>query len=226
MNFLDRREEALPSPEQTSLPPLVISVGNHSAEDGLARDPDHRFSARWHLEVSRLQPVGTSLACTRLASGNVGKDVLVRENPAMARTFLNLFIKAKGNYPTTDFRTLGWVHSTKKQWWSHLTLYVLEHFFVNEAVRATCYGIEVGVPNFYALLELYCSSFGTFFTPVGELGQDLHEMWGVLKLPMGFPPYEEYFPCTAELEQLKTQDQALFKTYRKIMCHYHMSRCS
>ena len=35
----------------------------------------------------------------------VGKDVLVGENLAMARMFLNMFVKADGNYPATDFRT-------------------------------------------------------------------------------------------------------------------------
>jgi len=41
------------------------------------------------------------------------------------RTFLNQFVKADSNYSTTDFRTPGWAYSTKKQWWSQLTNYVL-----------------------------------------------------------------------------------------------------
>jgi len=59
----------------------------------------------------------------------------------------------------------------------------------------------VSVPNFYALLELYYPSFGTFFTPVGELGLALHEMSEISNLPPGSLPYEEYFPCTAEFKQ-------------------------
>jgi len=46
----------------------------------------------------------------------VSRDVPARENPVMVRTFLNLFIKANGNYTATNFRTLCWDHSTKKQW--------------------------------------------------------------------------------------------------------------
>ena len=68
-------------------------------------------------------------------------------------------------------------------WWRDLTLYVLAHFEKDlerlglyEAVRATCYGIQMSVANFYAIFELYCPAIGTFFTPVGELGMALHEM--------------------------------------------------
>jgi len=64
-------------------------------------------------------------------------------------------------------------------------LYVLEHFVEDlknlglyEAVRATCYGTEMSVLNFYAIFELYCPASGTFFTPIDELGLGLvlHEM--------------------------------------------------
>ena len=73
--------------------------------------------------------------------------------------------------------------SPPKAWWRDLTLYVLAHFEEDlerlglyEAVRATCYGIQMSVANFYAIFELYCPATGTFFTPVGELGMTLHEM--------------------------------------------------
>jgi len=39
---------------------------------------------------------------------------------AMARTFLNYFIKDKGDYPGRDFWSPGWIHSSKKQWWSQI----------------------------------------------------------------------------------------------------------
>jgi len=74
---------------------------------------------------------------------------------------------------------------------------------LREAIRATCYGIQMSVANFYAILELYCPATGTFFTPVGELGMALHEMWEVSTLPMGSHPYEEYFLCEAELMLLE-----------------------
>ena len=85
-------------------------------------------------------------------------------------------------------------------WWRDLILYVLTHFEEDlerlglyEAVRANNYGIQMSVANFYAIFELYFLTTGTFFTPVGELGMALHEMWEVSALPLGSLPYEEYF---------------------------------
>ena len=64
-----------------------------------------------------------------------------------------------------------------------MTLHVLAHFEedlerlgLREAVRATCYGIQMSVVNFYAIFELYCPATGTFFTLVGELDMALYEM--------------------------------------------------
>ena len=91
-----------------------------------------------------------------------------------------------------------------------MTLYVLAHFGedlerlgLREVVRATCYDIQMSVANFYVIFELHCPAIGTFFTPIGGLGMALHEMWEVSALPMGSLPYEEYFPCEAELALLE-----------------------
>jgi len=70
------------------------------------------------------------------------------------------------------------------------------------------------VPNFFSIFELYCLDLGIFFTPVGELGLALHEMWEISNLPMGSMPYEEYFPCTIEPEQMEKDDPKMFETYR------------
>ena len=123
----------------------------------------------------------------------------------MAQTFGNQFLKVSDNYPTTYFRSPGWIHPPKA-WWKNLILYVLTHFRedlerlgLHEAIRATCYDIQMSIANFYAIFELYCPATGTFFTPVGELGMALHEIWEISALPMGSFAYEEYFPCEAEL---------------------------
>ena len=47
-------------------------------------------------------------------------------------------------------------------------------------------------------------------------------MWEVSALPMGSLPYEEYFPCEAELTLLEKQEPALFETYRELMCHFYI----
>ena len=39
---------------------------------------------------------------------------------------------------------------------------------------------------------------------------------------MGSLPYEECFPCEAELALLEKQEPALFETYRELMCHFYI----
>ena len=129
-----------------------------------------------------------------LHPGNVLQDIPVGENSAVAQTFGNQFFRVHGNYPATDFRIPGWIHPPKA-WWRDLTLYILAHFEEDlerlglyEPVRATCYGIQMSVANFYAIFELYCPATGTFFTLVGELGMTLHEMWEVSICQWVFSP--------------------------------------
>ena len=91
--------------------------------------------------------------------GNVLQDIPVGENSTVTQTFGNQFFKVHGNYPATDFRTPGWIHSPKA-WWKDLTLYVLAYFEedlerlgLREAVRTTYYGIQMNIANFYAIFE-------------------------------------------------------------------------
>jgi len=77
----------------------------------------------------------------------------------MAQTFGNQFLKVSGNYPATDFRAPGWIHPPQDQW-KNLAQYILAYFGkdleklgLHKAVRATCYGIQMSVANFYTILE-------------------------------------------------------------------------
>ena len=132
-------------------------------------------------------PVGydrsrSPLSVLGLHLGNVGQDIPVGDNPTIASAFINIFVKVHDNYLAMDFRTPERVHLAQKPWWIDLTLYVFEHFDedlrigLHKVVRATCYGIEVNMPTFYAIFELCCPTSGNFFTPVGELGLVLHEI--------------------------------------------------
>ena len=163
---------------------------------------------------------GPSRIVMGLHPGHVSCEMPMAENPAQVPTFLNRFVKAGGNYPAADFRTPGWVYSSKQAWWSSLIMYMLEVFAVDlkwlglyEAIRATCFSINISVPTFYAIFEMYCLASGMFFTPIGELGMALHEMWEVSNLPMGSQPYEEYFPCAEDLAQMEKDEPALYDTY-------------
>ena len=62
-------------------------------------------------------------------------------------------------------------------------MYVLKVFKINlkrlglyEAVRVSCFGININVPTFYAILEMYCLVPDMFFTLVEELGMALYEV--------------------------------------------------
>ena len=93
---------------------------------------------------------------------------------------------------------------------------------LHEAVRATCYGIEISVPNIFAIFWLYCPASGTFFTPVGELELALHEMWEISNLPMGSMSYGEYCPCIIELEQIEKDNLGMFETHQELMCYFYI----
>ena len=110
-----------------------------------------------------------------------------------------------------------------------MTTFILEEFEVElkkiklwEAIRGTCFRFNINVPTFYAILELYCPATGTFFTPVGELGLALHEMWDISRLPMGSYPYEEFFPCSGHLKKLSTKSPEVFDVFRELTNHFQI----
>ena len=72
------------------------------------------------------------------------------------------------------------------------------------------------------MLEFYNPSTCTFFTPSGELGFALHEMYEVSGLMMGNRPYEEYTPGTKELHIIRKQDPQVYETYWELLCHFHI----
>jgi len=47
------------------------------------------------------------------------------------------------------------------------------------AVRTVHYGIPQSIQHFYAILKWYNPETCTFFTPIGEMGLALHEMYEV-----------------------------------------------
>ena len=51
-----------------------------------------------------------------------------------------------------------------------------------------------------------------FFTPVGEMGLALHELYEISELVIRDAPYEEYVPTTEELHLLKKKDPHVYET--------------
>ena len=70
-------------------------------------------------------------------------------------------------------------------------------------VKAVCYGIIPSHYNLFGILEKYNPDTCTFFTPVGEMGFALHEMFEVSRLSIGDLSYEEYILSTKQLHLLK-----------------------
>ena len=84
------------------------------------------------------------------------------------------------------------------------------------AVRAVQYDIPQRTQYFYAVLEQYYLETCTFFTPIGEIGLALHEMFEVSGLMIGDTPYEEYVPSTEELHLLKKSDPLVHETFWEV----------
>ena len=162
----------------------------------------------WDLSKSISGVSLGKLGANEAYSAGHGKDVfglhprLVRaeypigETPQLATTFINQFLKVRGDFPT-DFP--GWVHSTDKSWWGRMVSFVLtelgdllKQVGLYHAVRAIQYGLLQSSHHFYGGLECYNPLMGTFFIPVGEMGFAPHELYEVLGLVIGDAPYEEY----------------------------------
>ena len=54
-----------------------------------------------------------------------------------------------------------------------------------QVVRVIQYGLPQSSHHFYGVLERYNPLTGTFFTPVGEMGLALHELYEVSRLVIG-----------------------------------------
>jgi len=99
-----------------------------------------------------------------------------KEKLQLAATFINQFLKVRGDFPV-DFRPLGWVHSTDKSWWGRMVEFVLiklgallQQVGLYHSVMAVQYGLSQSSHNFYGILEHYNPLTGTFFTLVREMG--------------------------------------------------------
>lgn len=51
---------------------------------------------------------------------------IVGETAIRLETFINEFISKDGQYPSHNFRTSGWIRSSKKMWWGRLVGYMLD----------------------------------------------------------------------------------------------------
>lgn len=85
--------------------------------------------------------------------------------------------------------------------------------FLALAERVVKYEICQSPYPFYAIFEKYNSESCTFYTPVGELGMALHEMYVVYGLSWGEVPYEERYLHHIELNEMKRKHSDMYDTY-------------
>jgi len=99
---------------------------------------------------------------------------------------------------------------------------LLQQVGLYHSIRAVQYGLPQSSHIFYDILEYYNPLTGIFFTPAGEMGLALHELYEVSGLVMGDASYEEYVPTSEELYLLRKEDPQVYETYWKVLCHFHI----
>jgi len=126
--------------------------------------------------VNEAYPAGHGRDIFGLHPGLISAEYPTGETPQLAATFINQFLKVRGDFPT-DFRPLGWVHSSDKSWWGKMVGFVLTELGdllkqarLYHAVRVVQHGVPQSSHHFYGILERYNPLTGTFFTLVGEMG--------------------------------------------------------
>jgi len=99
---------------------------------------------------------------------------------------------------------------------------LLKQVGLYHSVKVVQYGLPQSSYHFYGILERHNPLTGIFFTPIGEIGLALHELYEVPGLVIGDAPYEEYVPTTEELHLLKREDPQVCKTYWEVLCHFYI----
>lgn len=83
---------------------------------------------------------------------------------------------------------------------------ILKDIGLYEAIRNVQYDLSYSAYHLFNVLEMYNSKSETFFTPVGELGFTLYEIFKVSLLSMGELPYEEIVLIMEEQRWMKKHD--------------------
>lgn len=154
--------------------------------------------------------VNQSHGITGLLPGSFRHELPREETPEAANMFIRQYLEQNGIY-LVGFRVEGWVHPTNSRaWWTKLTTHVvarfgqrLEDLNFMVPVLAMKNGTLYSPPHLFGILERHCPQCCTFYTPIGEMGIAIREMFKVSMLPYGEFSYEEYIPTIKKLDELK-----------------------
>ena len=84
--------------------------------DGLGFDQVFIDCSLGKISTSASHPTGHVKEMIRLQPRLVRAKYLTGEIPYRAATFINRFMVAKGDFPSDEFRSMWWIHSSEKQW--------------------------------------------------------------------------------------------------------------
>lgn len=142
----------------------------------------------------------------------VAKDFSFGESPKLARTFLNDFLKFKRQYLHTIFALLDGfilpIGCSGTEWLAFFSqlLKIFSRLLDCTGHKNVLYGLLHSAYYLFSILVMYNSMSEMFFTPIGELGFALHDMFEVSLLSMEELPYNELVPTMEELRWMKTHD--------------------
>lgn len=99
---------------------------------------------------------------------------------------------------------------------------ILKDIWLYRAIRNVQYSLPYSAYYLFSILERCTTQSKTFFTPIGELGFALYEMFEVSLLSIEKLPNEEIAPTTEELQRIKCQDPQVHETYWEVMCCFYI----
>jgi len=120
----DRGQEVLPSQHGENVSLVLSSTYVCSLHDGVGSFPVCLRHVSRQLGAKDAYPASHEKDIFDLFAGLVRPEYPKGETPRLAATFINQFLKVRGDFPV-DFRPLGWVHSTDKSWWGRMVGFVL-----------------------------------------------------------------------------------------------------
>ena len=120
----DREQEVFPSQYGENVPLSISAAHVGTPHNGVGPLYVYLWSLLGKLGANEAYPVGHGKDVFGLYPGLVRVKYPIGEAPKLATTFINQFLKVRGDF-LTDFLLLRWVHSTDKSWWGKMVGFIL-----------------------------------------------------------------------------------------------------
>lgn len=138
----------------------------------------------------------------------VNKEHPMVETAIRVKTFISQFASVGDQYPSHNFRTPEWIHSTKNIWWGRYILDTqeqgLKEIGLYRATRNVQFGIPYNLYHLFSLLKMYNSEICMSFTLINKLGLAHYRIFEVSTSSKCKVPYEKYIHQRAEYVEGQT----------------------